>query len=368
MNRRDFLRLGAAATAGALAGRALGQSAAHPTSQPATRPALAAKLPRWRGFNLLEKFYNAQNHPYRESDFALIAEWGFNFVRLPMSYWCWSDPAAPLTLREPVLKEIDQAVAWGRQYGVHVNLNLHRLPGYCVNPPPEPASLWTDPAALEAAAFQWGHLAQRYKGVPSSQVSFNLINEPPADHPQTYVAVTARLVGAVRDVDADRLIIVDGAAWGTRPLPDLLPLGVAQSLHTYTPMQLTHYRASWIHGNNNWPLPSWPLTIDNGSGKIETWNRARLRREMVQPWQKLAASGIGVHVGEWGCYRYTPHAAVLAWMADCLSLWREAGFGWSLWNLRGEFGPLDSHRTDVQYENFRGHQLDRAMLERLRGD
>jgi endoglucanase len=32
-------------------------------------------------------------------------------------------------------------------------------------------------------------------------------------------------------------------------------------------------------------------------------------------------------VGEWGCYNKTPHDVVLAWMADDLSLWKEAGWG-----------------------------------------
>ena len=53
----------------------------------------ARSLPRWRGFNLLEKFIVTEsNAPFKESDFEMIAELGFDFVRLPMSYWCWSDP------------------------------------------------------------------------------------------------------------------------------------------------------------------------------------------------------------------------------------------------------------------------------------
>ena len=40
--------------------------------------------------------------------------------------------------------------------------------------------------------------------------------------------------------------------------------------------------------------------------------------------------------------------------------------GWSLWNLKGSFGILDSGRDDVDYEDFHGHRLDRAMLDLLR--
>ena len=52
-------------------------------------------------------------------------------------------------------------------------------------------------------------------------------------------------------------------------------------------------------------------------------------------------------------------------MSDCLAVWREAGWGNALWNLRGDFGVLDSGRKDVAYEDFEGHKLDRKMLELL---
>ncbi len=39
--------------------------------------------------------------------------------------------------------------------------------------------------------------------------------------------------------------------------------------------------------------------------------------------------------------------------------------GWALWELRGGYGVLDSNRPDVEYEDFRGHKLDRKMLELL---
>ena len=50
-------------------------------------PATPQKLPRWRGFNLLEKFYLRDGrHPFLEEDFRFISKLGFNFVRLPMDY------------------------------------------------------------------------------------------------------------------------------------------------------------------------------------------------------------------------------------------------------------------------------------------
>src|SRR6185436_12294998 len=114
-------------------------------------------------------------------------------------------PSDWLKLREGELKHIDQAVEFGRKHGVHVNLNFHRAPGYCVNPPKEPLDLWSDEKALDACAFHWAQFAKRYKGVPNSQVSFDLLNEPSDIAEATYGRVVKRLVEAIRAEDPQRL-------------------------------------------------------------------------------------------------------------------------------------------------------------------
>ncbi len=323
---------------------------------------LPGRLPQWRGFNLLEKFSDEGSGPFHESDFETVAEWGFNFVRLPMSYRCWTepDPARWFDLRESVLREIDKAVDHGRSYGVHVNLNFHRAPGYCVNPPAEPLDLWRDTRALEAACHHWRVFARRYRGIPGRRLSFDLLNEPAKIDEETYVRVVRQMVEAIRAEDPDRLIVADGLDWGNTPVPGLADLGVGQSTRGYRPMSVSHYKASWVANSDRFE-PNWP-SVDGD----ERWDRDRLRREQIEPWLDLQARGVGVHVGEWGAFRHTPHRVVLAWMKDQLALWNEVGWGWALWNLRGSFGVLDSERADVQYESYRGHQLDRTMLELLR--
>ena len=36
-----------------------------------------------------------------------------------------------------------------------------------------------------------------------------------------------------------------------------------------------------------------------------------------------------------------------------------------MWNFRGEFGVLDSNRADVTYEAYKGHKLDRKLMDLL---
>jgi endoglucanase len=350
MNRRDFLSKTAA----------IGIGVALTKTVVAEETPLARKLPRWRGFNLLEKFNAGRNEPFVESDFQWIAEWGFDFVRLPMDYRCWTDAKDPRKLDEKNLAQIDQAVAWGRKHGVHVCLNLHRAPGYTVAQPPEKLVLWTSEEAQSLFDFQWSQFARRYRGIPSEQLSFNLVNEPAHLAPAVYAKVVRRVVAAIRREDPKRLVIADGIDWGGTPVPELADLGIAQSTRGYQPFPLTHYQASWV-GRQHWAEPTWPL---KEGGK--TIDRASLKKERIEPWKKLQSQGVGVHVGEWGAYCKTPHPVVLSWMRDCLGLWQEAGWGWALWNFRGTFGLLDSQRSDVAYEDYHGHKLDRQMLELLR--
>lgn len=356
MNRRIFLKTTSLATAAVAVTPTLSALAELP------KPT-AARLPRWRGFNLLQKFYARPegNPSYAEKDFALLAEWGFDFVRLPMSYHCWASPAEPLKLREPELQHIDQAIKFGQQHQVHVNLNLHRAPGYCVNPPKEPLDLWKDDQALDACAFHWAHFAKRFKGIPNQRLSFDLLNEPANVSEETYAHVVRRLVQAIRAEDPDRLIIADGLQWGREPVHSLVDLGIGQSTRGYEPNEISHYKASWIQGSDKWAEPTWPLK----RGQDRVLDKAYLKKDRIERWQALERKGVGIHVGEWGAHNRTPHAAVLAWMRDCLDLWKETGWGWSLWNLHGSFGVLDSGRSDVKYEDFRGQKLDREMLKVL---
>ena len=325
-------------------------------------PPSAKHLPRWHGFNLQEKFGYGPNVPFVETDFAWMAEWGFDFVRFPMSYKCWTEEGDWLKFREEPLKEIDQGLELGRKHKIHVCMNFHRAPGYCVGDPKEPLDLWKDEEAQKVCAIHWGRFAKRYQGVPNTELSFDLVNEPAMLAQDTYVRVATRLVEAIRAEDPNRLIIADGTMWGRIPVPGLAALGIAQSTRGYDPHTLTHYKASWAPGSDKWAEPTWPLKLSED----KCWDKERLRKECIERWKQLEEKGVGVHVGEWGAYQYTPHKVVLAWMRDFLDLWKEAGWGWALWNFRGSFGFLDSNREDVTYEDFRGHKLDRAMLDLVR--
>jgi endoglucanase len=385
MTRREFLNTSAAAAAGLLF------SSAGPGAEPAVAPAAPGhsqpRIPRWRGFNLQGYVPGSRGLKFPESDFALMAGWGFDFARLPVSYWTWTggDPSQNLAPRdwkknmdakdwmridENAFKPIDEAIELAHQHNIYVNFCMHRLPGYCVNGRElEPYQLFDSPRdsmerALEAAVHHWRYVAQRYQDVPGSRLSFDLFNEPPFMADQSrYVEVARTLIAAIREVSPDRLIVADGADIGQTPVMGLADQGIVQSTRGYLPKMISHYTATWVPPAEFESLetPTWPMVDKHGV----KWDREKLRQELIVKWQPLTKLGVPVHVGEWGCFNKTPHDACLGWMTDLLALWKQAGWGWSMWNLRGTFGILDSGRADVAYEDFKGHKLDRKMLELL---
>ena len=366
MDRRIFLGMSTAA--------AVGMALEPPRAQSAPtvlRP--QPVIPLWRGFNLIELLGllgQQYSRRFQESDFQWMAQWGFNFARLPCSYWTWSSKDNWMTIDELALQPLDRAIDLGRQYGIHINLCLHRIPGYCVNNSElEPYQLFDSPRdsmerALEAAVYHWRYLAQRYKDVSNSQLSFNLFNEPPFMVDQSrYVEIALALIAAIREANPERLIFADGADKGQTPVMGLVDQGIVQSTRGYLPVMVSHYTATWVSATRfeSFATPTWPMTDSHGIA----WNRAKLRDELISKWQPLMKLGAPIHVGEWGCYNKTPHDACLAWMGDLLALWKEAGWGWAMWNLRGAFGVVDSGRSDVAYEDFHGHWVDREMLALL---
>ncbi len=277
-----------------------------------------------------------------------------------MDYRLWIEDGDWNKINPEAFRDLDQAVKWAERYGLQACLNIHRAPGYCINLPLEPGNLWTDDSVQEVCAAHWAFLARRYRGIPSSKMSFDLINEPNGVDNPTYARFVQKNGGGHPRSRPQPLIIADGTEVGTRPVPELISLGVAQATRGYQPMEVSHYKAAWFKEGAGFSLPAWPVKMER-----ELYDKSWLKRKWIDPWKKLETQGVGVFVGEWGVYNQTPHLVALSWMKDQLELWKEANWGWALWNFRGDFGPVDSQRADVSYEDFDGHKIDRKMLELL---
>lgn len=375
--RRDFLKTTGIITTGiALTGSSI---------MPSFTPVKKNKLPKWKGFNLLDFFSpNPANSrkATTEENLKWMADWGFDFVRIPMAYPYYLNidhnknitPEEVYNIDEKMVDKIDSLVSQAHNLNLHVSLNLHRAPGYCVNSGfYEPYNLWKDDEALEAFCFHWEMWAKRYKDLSSKKISFDLVNEPsmredmndqhskrspvPGD---LYRKVAKAASERIRKINKNHLVIADGNDVGSKVIPEITDLDIAQSCRGYYPGLISHYGAPWAFKDpESLPEPKWPGQVGN-----EYLSREMLE-EFYKPWINLIEQGVGVHCGECGCYNKTPHGVFLAWFSDVLDILSTNGIGFSLWEFQGDFGVLNSNRSDVKYEDWYGQKLDRKLLNLL---
>jgi hypothetical protein len=377
MNRKSFIKHVGLAAAAVTAGNIFAAPAHEPFKN---------RLPRWKGFNLLDFFApdpSANRNITAEEHFKWMRDWGFDFVRIPIAYPCYLDidRSKNITaddvyrISNEMVDKIDRLVVIAHKYNMHVSLNLHRAPGYCINAGfHEPFNLWKDEVAQDAFYFHWNMWAKRYKDISAQKISFDLVNEPAmredmndqhsASGPvpgNIYRKVAKGAAEAIRKENPGALIIADGNSVGTSPVPEIIDLGIAQSCRGYYPGVISHYKAPWANKDiEHMPEPEWPGQVGDkylDRSMLETFYR---------PWKDIIQKGVGVHCGECGCWNKTPHPVFLAWFADVLDILTAAGIGFAIWNFIGDFGVLDSRRADVDYEDWYGHKLDKKFLDLMR--
>jgi Endoglucanase len=309
---------------------------------------------------------DARPQPPDEKALDFLAAHGFNFVRIPTNYRVWTTDFDYFHPDESVFDSVDTYHDACRSRGIHLSLNLHRAPGYCITRNDlERHNLWVDAVAQDAFVFLWEGFARRYLGVPGDQLSFDLVNEPPAIgvHGFTrdrHAALIRRTVAAIRAIDPDRPIAIDGLDGGNLAMPELADLGVTHSGRGYQPYPVSHWGAEWWDGWKQGDAPRYPGVMYEG----KQWGKDDLRT-FYEPWRAVERLGVPVHIGELGCYNQTPNADALRWFGDLFGLFREFGWGYAMWNLEGPFGIVGHGRPGARVEQRHGYAVDVDLLELL---
>ena len=296
-----------------------------------------------------------------------IADEGFNIVRIPTDYRCFVKNAE-CEPDERGFEYIDEYIQSCCARGLHINLNIHRAPGYCINRPElEKTNLWRDSATQDVFVSLWEYIARRYAAIPASKLSFDIINEPcniPPTHPCTredYSRLMRRVTQAIRSISPERQLTIDGFNGGGTAVPELADIGATHSGRGYEPFRLTHYKAEWVRGGADWDMPQYPGEVQPG----EYFDIDSIRK-YYEPWKEVEKLGVNVHIGEFGCYNKVHNDVALRWLEDLVTVYRENRWGYALWNFEGAFGIVNHGRPGTVYRDYRGFNTDTAMLQILK--
>jgi len=203
-----------------------------------TQHSIKARITDLVGKEDCEKFYQLwrQNHMTRV-DVELLAKSGFNSIRLPMHYNLFTLPIE----EEPVkggntwLKTgfamIDNLLAWCKANRMYLILDLHAAPGgqgkdaNISDYDPAKPSLWESDLNRQKTMALWRKLAERYAGEPWIG-GYDLLNEPNWTFEgkdkngredtwnQPLWELFQAIIKAVREVDTNHIVIIEGNGWG----------------------------------------------------------------------------------------------------------------------------------------------------------
>jgi endoglucanase len=322
---------------------------------------------KYYGFNFQWMFsWKPEQRPPPADEKALdfLSKYGFNFVRIPTDYRFWTKNFDYTHPDESIFEHLDRYLDACRARGIHMSLNLHRAPGYCINRNDlEKHNLWLDQAAQDAFVFLWETFAHRYKGVPGDVLSFDLLNEPPniGQYGMTrknHAALIRRTVAAIRAINPQRLLVIDGLSGGSVAMPELADLGVVHSGRGYQPMPVSHHQATWWDRHATCPPPIYPGVKWDG----QIWDLSVLQ-DFYRPWRNVEKRGAAIHIGEFGCFNRTPNDIALRWLTDLFRVFNEFGWGFAMWNFEGPFGIINHGRAGAKLESMDGYQVDRDLLD-----
>jgi len=166
---------------------------------------------------------------YREAwiareDVQYLRKVGLNSVRVPFNYRVLTPEDQPGVWLEGGFALLDQVIAWCREEGLLVVLDMHCAPGGQTGSNIDDSWgypwLFEDEAAQARTIEVWKKVAERYRS-QTAVLGYDLLNEPiphwsgldkynPALEP-----LYKRIVAGVREVDPNHVIFLGGAQWDT---------------------------------------------------------------------------------------------------------------------------------------------------------
>src|SRR3989338_2000457 len=276
------------------------------------------------GAKALAEFEHAfRDNFIQEKDVAVIANYGFNCIRVPFNYRLIEKKPFKYDAQNAVY--LDRLVSWAEKYKIWVILDLHAAPcaqnhdwhsdSLCSS------GLWKNPGYQKRTFALWEFLSDRYKG-KASVAGYDLLNEPVTNDAQTLNRFYKELIKKIRAIDKNHILFVEGVQWSTdveclQPFNDA---NTALSVHIYRPIDFTC---------NFVPHLSYPLHYQG-----QNWDKNSQKKFLEQYAAIAQKRGCHIFVGEFGVNDRNGFYGEDQWANDVLDSFEEFGFSWTYWTYK----------------------------------
>ncbi|MDZ7724055.1 MAG: glycoside hydrolase family 5 protein [candidate division KSB1 bacterium] len=146
---------------------------------------------------------------FTESDVQLLDSLGFDHIRIPVDEeQLWTPDGEK---EAEAFELLHAALDWCAEYGLSVIVDLHILRSHHFNEIERP--LWQDSTAQDRFVQCWRDLSDELKDYPVSMLAYELFNEPVAEDADEWNRLYQRALGAVREQEPNRMVVVGSNRW-----------------------------------------------------------------------------------------------------------------------------------------------------------
>ena len=279
--------------------------------------------------NALDALGDGPELPLEERYFDVVAEAGFDTVRLPVRWSAHAGAAPPYAIDPGFFARVDAGVGAALDRGLQVVVNVHHYQELCEAP---------DEQRPRFLAL-WRQIAARYAGYPGG-LCFELLNEPRGHlTPARWNAVLAQALAVVRAADPGRTVIIGPAELNGPGALSALAVphdgNLIATIHYYAPFEFTHQGAGWVAGAERWLGRTWGGPADEDAVRADLAGVAAWGRERRLP----------LFIGEFGAFSAADMASRARWTAFVRTEAERLGMSWAYWEFGTDFGAFDLERA-----------------------
>ena len=275
------------------------------------------------------------DHFLAEEDIAFIKSCGATVVRLPLNYRHFERDDQPFKYLEAGFERLDQAVRWCARHNLYVILDLHAVQGWqntdwhCDNSSRH-THFWQHTQFQDRYVALWEEFARRYQG-NEIIAGYNVMNEPVSNAPagrfsddqeykpdwDTFNRVNRRVVNAIRAIDPDHIIFLEGDLFSSR----------------FEKMDAP-FAANLVYSSHNYASPSYdprqrPISDPQRKENVQRQREIFMAHEGTRFMQRY---NVPLWVGEFG-------ANGDCGLEDQVGVFEEYGVHWTIWTYK-DVGPM----------------------------
>ncbi len=304
----------------------------------------------------------------KRDDFRRVKRWGFDHVRIPVDYELVLND--DFSYREDGFRRLEECIAWCREDGLNMILDLHKTPGFSFDAGENEEGFFYSEKYQQIFYDLWSQFARRFGSCEN--LSFELLNEvSEKKYCGEWNRIIRKAIKTIR-IHASQIHILVGGYHNNsidaiRDLDPPYDENIVYNFHCYSPLVFTHQGAYWIPQMKR----DFRMPFRSTYGEYEKATRENIYEGYIEHFKdedqiidrtyfidmfkqaiEIAKKrNAPLYCGEYGVIDLASKEDTLEWYRCISSVFDEYGIGRAMWSYKEmDFGLCDAHYDDIRKE------------------